>query len=109
MKELRIGLVLYGGVSLAVYMNGIVTELWHTLRASRAHHGGGEGGAGTAAVYAELLERLERMPGAEALRVVVRRRGRNLGRRRQRRGARQGGGRGRRRRRAAPRVHAPLR
>jgi patatin-related protein len=73
MKELRIGLVLYGGVSLAVYMNGIVTELWQALRASRAHHGGGEGGAGTgtAAVYAELLERLERSPGAEALRIVV--------------------------------------
>lgn len=36
MRELRIGLVLYGGVSLAVYMNGIVTELWQLLRASKA-------------------------------------------------------------------------
>jgi len=25
MKELRIGLVLYGGVALAVYINGVVT------------------------------------------------------------------------------------
>ncbi len=35
-KELRIGLVLYGGVALAVYINGVVTEIWHVLRASRA-------------------------------------------------------------------------
>lgn len=35
-KELRIGLVLYGGVSLAVYMHGVVTEIWNALRASEA-------------------------------------------------------------------------
>ncbi|MDR7522829.1 MAG: patatin-like protein [Armatimonadota bacterium] len=35
LRELRIGLVLYGGVSLAVYMFGIVREFWHLLRASR--------------------------------------------------------------------------
>jgi hypothetical protein len=33
MKELRIGLVLYGGVALAVYINGVATEIWQTLRA----------------------------------------------------------------------------
>jgi predicted acylesterase/phospholipase RssA len=34
-SEVRIGLVLYGGVSLAVYMNGVVLEFWRLLRASR--------------------------------------------------------------------------
>jgi predicted acylesterase/phospholipase RssA len=72
MKELRIGLVLYGGVSLAVYMNGIVTELWHALRASQSHHGTGRRDLeGTASVYRELFERLETTPTADALRIVV--------------------------------------
>jgi len=33
--ELRIGLVLYGGVSLAIYMYGVAREFWHLVRASR--------------------------------------------------------------------------
>lgn len=33
--EIRIGLVLYGGVSLAVYMNGVVQELLSLVRAQR--------------------------------------------------------------------------
>src|SRR5437763_17002390 len=33
--EVRFGLVLYGGVSLAVYMSGVVTEFWHLVRAAR--------------------------------------------------------------------------
>jgi len=37
-KELRLALVCYGGVSLAVYMHGIVKEVWKLLRASRAAH-----------------------------------------------------------------------
>ncbi len=37
-KELRIALVCYGGVSLAVYMHGVTKELWHLARASRDHH-----------------------------------------------------------------------
>lgn len=35
-KELRLALVCYGGVSLAVYMHGITKELWKLLRASEA-------------------------------------------------------------------------
>ena len=35
-KELRIALVCYGGVSLAVYMHGVTKEVWHLARASRA-------------------------------------------------------------------------
>lgn len=37
-KELRLALVCYGGVSLAVYMHGITKEIWHLARASRAFH-----------------------------------------------------------------------
>ncbi len=37
-KELRLALVCYGGVSLAVYMHGITKEIWKLLRASAAQH-----------------------------------------------------------------------
>jgi len=72
MKELRIGLVLYGGVSLAVYMNGVVTELWHALRASQSRAGGGQTDLdGTASVYKDLLDRLAEDANTEELRIVV--------------------------------------
>ncbi len=35
-RELRLALVCYGGISLAVYMHGLVKEVWHIARASRA-------------------------------------------------------------------------
>lgn len=35
-KELRLALVCYGGISLAVYMHGVTKEFWHLARASRA-------------------------------------------------------------------------
>jgi len=38
-KELRMALVCYGGISLAVYMHGITKEIWRLARASRAFHG----------------------------------------------------------------------
>ncbi len=59
-KELRIALVCYGGVSLAVYMHGVTKELWKLARASRAFHGGAPIEGGTEAVYLKLLERIER-------------------------------------------------
>src|SRR3546814_20089968 len=72
MKELRIGLVLYGGVSLAVYMNGIATEFWSALRASRSHTGtGGAALGGTPAVYRDLLQELEALTSGAKLRNVV--------------------------------------
>ncbi len=37
-KELRLALVCYGGVSLAVYMHGVTKEIWKLARASRAYH-----------------------------------------------------------------------
>ncbi len=38
-KELRLALVCYGGASLAIYMNGISSEILKLVRASRAFHG----------------------------------------------------------------------
>ena len=37
-KELRLALVCYGGVSLAIYMHGVCKEIWKLVRASRAFH-----------------------------------------------------------------------
>jgi patatin-related protein len=37
-KELRLALICYGGVSLAVYMHGITKEVWRLAGASRAWH-----------------------------------------------------------------------
>lgn len=39
-KELRLALVCYGGVSLAIYMHGVTKELWKLLRASEARKAG---------------------------------------------------------------------
>ena len=57
-KELRIALVCYGGVSLAVYMHGVTKELWHLARASRAFHSKSEKTSGVTAVYADLLRHI---------------------------------------------------
>ncbi len=59
-KELRIALVCYGGVSLAVYMHGVIKEIWKLTRASRAHHSGTTPTGGTEAVYLKLLETIEK-------------------------------------------------
>ncbi len=60
-KELRLALVCYGGVSLAVYMHGITKEVWHLARASRAfHHPASVPLDGVAAVYRDFLAQIER-------------------------------------------------
>jgi patatin-related protein len=73
-KELRLALVCYGGVSLAVYMHGITKEIWRLARASRGHHAGGHDGEppeeGSEAVYREMLALLEGEHGLR-LRVLV--------------------------------------
>jgi len=66
--ELRLALVCYGGISLAVYMHGITKEVWHLARASRAVHDGASVG-GVEAVYARLLAEVEGQGGAR-LRVL---------------------------------------
>lgn len=58
-KELRLALVCYGGVSLAVYMHGVTKEIWHAARASQAYLAGGEAD-GVAAVYRDFLSQIER-------------------------------------------------
>lgn len=68
-KELRIALVCYGGISLAVYMHGVTKELWHLARASRDVHGHDEGARGVEAVYRRLLTRIEDLHGLK-LRVL---------------------------------------
>ncbi|MEX0341017.1 MAG: patatin-like protein [Erythrobacter sp.] len=55
-KELRIALVCYGGVSLAVYMHGVTRELWQLARASRDFHTGATPRLGVDAIYRALLE-----------------------------------------------------
>ncbi len=69
-KELRLALVCYGGVSLAVYMHGITKELWRLARASRAYHDGALAGVGSEAVYHDLLARIEADRGIR-LRVLI--------------------------------------
>lgn len=69
-KELRIALVCYGGVSLAVYMHGVTKELWKLLRASRAFHAATPPEAGPEAVYHRLLQHLETRHGLR-LRVLA--------------------------------------
>lgn len=69
-KELRIALVCYGGVSLAVYMHGVTKELWKLARASQAHHTPAAlHESGTEAVYQRLLGDLEAQHGLR-LRVL---------------------------------------
>ncbi len=60
-KELRLALVCYGGVSLAVYMHGVTKEIWHLARASRAYHANKDAPcSGVASIYCELLGEIER-------------------------------------------------
>ncbi len=58
-KELRLALICYGGISLAVYMHGITKEVWHLARASRAFHDGARPATASQAVYVELLREIE--------------------------------------------------
>ena len=57
-KELRLALVCYGGISLAVYMHGITKEIWRVVRASRASHEGDEPASAVDAVYHDLLDEM---------------------------------------------------
>ncbi len=54
-KELRLALICYGGISLAVYMHGITKEIWRMARASQNLHGPNEPVGGTQAIYQQLL------------------------------------------------------
>jgi len=69
-KELRLALVCYGGISLAVYMHGITREVWHLCRASRAHADATTPADAVEVAYAELIAAVGRAGGAR-LRVMT--------------------------------------
>jgi len=69
-KELRIALVCYGGISLAVYMHGVTKEIWRLAKASRAFVGGHSRGPGSEGIYHDLLRRIAEH-GETELRVLV--------------------------------------
>lgn len=56
-KELRLALVCYGGISLAVYMHGVTKEVWKLARASRFRHSPDEL-LPSERIYAQMLERI---------------------------------------------------
>ncbi|WP_231727510.1 MULTISPECIES: patatin-like protein [unclassified Sphingomonas] len=68
-KELRLALVCYGGISLAIYMHGISKEIWHLVRASRAYREGEPATPGSQATYRALLHEIEATAGIK-LRVL---------------------------------------
>lgn len=69
-RELRLALVCYGGISLAVYMHGVVKEIWHLARASRAAHDGDASLTASAAVYRAMLAEIATVADIR-LRVLV--------------------------------------
>lgn len=69
-KELRLALICYGGVSLAIYMHGVTREIWHMVRASRAYHDGTPPIRSSEIVYHDLLAELSRVSGVK-LRVLT--------------------------------------
>ncbi len=69
-KELRLALVCYGGISLAVYMHGITKEVWHLARASRAYLDDEDAPDPMVAAYLDLLRAAEAATGIR-LRVLA--------------------------------------
>jgi patatin-related protein len=69
-KELRLALICYGGVSLAIYMHGVTREIWHMVRASRAFHDGAPPTRHSEIVYHDVLAELSRVSGVK-LRVLT--------------------------------------
>jgi patatin-related protein len=73
-RELRLALVCYGGVSLAIYMHGITKELEKLVAASVAYERNQDSHTflttDTASVYWSILQRLEEASGVRT-RVVV--------------------------------------
>jgi patatin-related protein len=69
--EVRLAVVLYGGVSLAVYIHGVTREILNLVRASKQFHAGAKAtppAGDSTAVYHELFRKLS--PSLD-LRVVV--------------------------------------
>lgn len=58
-KELRLALVCYGGISLAVYMHGITKEIWKAALASRAYRDHAAPATSSERIYHQLLQEIE--------------------------------------------------
>src|SRR5688572_25011387 len=58
-KELRIALICYGGISLAVYMHGVTKEVWRATRASRGFLRGDPEPSGVEGVYRRFFETIQ--------------------------------------------------
>jgi patatin-related protein len=69
-KEIRLALICYGGISLAVYMHGITKEIWRFARASRAFHDGETAAEGSQGIYRAMLQEIEDVAGVR-LRLLV--------------------------------------
>lgn len=69
-KELRLALVCYGGISLAVYMHGITLEIWRLAKASQAFRDHRPAATGSQGVYRALLHEIEATADIR-LRVLV--------------------------------------
>lgn len=69
-KELRLALVCYGGISLAIYMHGIIKEIWRLTRASRDFHDAVESSEGSQEIYLHILEDIAHHAGLK-LRVLT--------------------------------------
>ena len=69
-KEIRLALVCYGGISLAVYMHGITKEIWRLARASQAFHHNETPAGGSQGVYRALLQEIEAETGLRATNVT---------------------------------------
>lgn len=72
-RELRLAVVCYGGVSLAIYMHGQTKEIHRLVKASALLDGGYDTAAAspTERVYADLLDRLAAEQDGPRTRVVV--------------------------------------
>lgn len=58
-KELRLALICYGGVSLAIYMHGITKEIWKLAKASRDFHDGDKDVSCSRGTYYDILQWIE--------------------------------------------------
>tara|TARA_R110000772_G_scaffold44732_18_gene102868 strand:+ start:413 stop:2767 length:2355 start_codon:yes stop_codon:yes gene_type:complete len=68
-KELRLALICYGGVSLAIYMHGITKEIWKLAKASRDFHDGKKDDSCSRWTYYDILAWIEQETGVK-LRVL---------------------------------------
>jgi patatin-related protein len=70
-KELRLGLVCYGGSSLCIYMHGITKEIHRLLHASAVRSANQTPTEPSGQVYADLLKTLAEEQNGVDLRVIV--------------------------------------